>query len=85
MIPDQARLVLVGQQSFTWNIAAKGPNINLMNNNLTANKKSEIEYETVLGTVAMNAGTHYWEIKIDKFVELDDIIIGVSRKDVDIR
>jgi hypothetical protein len=32
-------LVLVGQRSFTWDLNAKGPNINLLNNNLTANKK----------------------------------------------
>lgn len=57
----------------------------MLNNNCTANKKSEIEYETVLGTVTMSTGTHYWEIKIEKFVELDDIIIGVARKDIDIR
>jgi hypothetical protein len=43
-----------------------------------------VEYETVLGTIAINSGRHYWEIKIDKFVELDDIIIGVSQKGMDI-
>lgn len=77
-IPDGAKLVLVGKQSFTWDINAKGDNIQLLNNNLTANKKVEVEYETVLGTIEISSGMHYWEIKIDKFVELDDIIIGVS-------
>jgi len=33
----------------------------------------------------MSEGRHYWEIKIDKFVELDDIIIGVSLKGMDMR
>jgi hypothetical protein len=33
----------------------------------------------------MSTGKHYWEIKIDKFVEQDDIIIGVSLKGIDIR
>ena len=84
-IPHEARLVLVGQQSFTWNINAKGPNIKLFSGNLTANKKSEAEYEAVLGTVPIGSGVHYWEIKIDKFVEQDDIIIGVVQKGVDIR
>ena len=84
-IPHEAKLVFVGQQSFTWNINAKGPSINLLNNNLTANKKSEAEYETVLGTVAISSGVHYWEIKIEKFVELDDIIIGVVQSGVDVR
>jgi len=68
----------VGKQSFTWDPIAKGRNILLLNHNLTANKRVEVEYETVLGTIEINQGIHYWEIKIDKFVELDDIIIGVS-------
>lgn len=84
-IPDNAKLVLVGQRSFTWDLNAKGPNINLLNNNLTANKKQEVDYETVLGSISINSGTHYWEIKIEKFVELDDIIVGVSQKGMDIR
>ena len=84
-IPDEAQLVLVGQRSFTWDLNNKGPNINLLNNNLTANKKQEVDYETVLGSIQISSGTHYWEIKIEKFVELDDIIIGVSLKGMDIR
>lgn len=74
-------MVLVGQRSFTWDLNNKGPNIELINDNLTANKKSEVEYETVLGNIQINSSSsvrHYWEIKIDKFVDLDDIIIGVS-------
>jgi hypothetical protein len=60
----------------------------LINDNLTANKKQEVEYETVLGSISINSNhsvRHYWEIKIDKFVELDDIIVGVSQKGMDIR
>jgi tripartite motif-containing protein 9/67 len=78
----------VGQRSFTWDLNNKGPNIELINDNLTANKKSEVEYETVLGNIQINSSSsvrHYWEIKIDKFVDLDDIIIGVSQKGMDIR
>ena len=74
--------------SFTWDLNNKGPNIELLNDNLTANKKQEVEYETVLGSISINSAQsirHYWEIKIDKFVELDDIIIGVSLKGMDIR
>jgi hypothetical protein len=32
-------LTLVGKKSFTWDPQAKGANINLLNGNLTANKK----------------------------------------------
>ena len=42
-------------------------------------------YETILGTVSMSSGTHYWEITIDKFVDLDDIIIGVVGKGYNVR
>jgi len=38
-----------------------------------------------LGSIAIGSGRHYWEIKIDKFVDLNDIIIGVSLKGMDIR
>ena len=57
----------------------------MLNNNLTANKKSEAEYETVLGNVPIKEGVHYWEIKIEKFVELDDVIIGVVQQGVDLK
>ena len=57
----------------------------MLNNNLTANKKSEAEYETVLGNVPIKDGVHYWEIQIEKFVELDDVIIGVVQQGVDIK
>ena len=83
-IPDGAKLVLVGKRSFTWDPNAKGPTINLLNGNLTANKKQEVDYQTVLGSIDISSGVHYWEIKIEKFVELDDIIIGVSQKGIDL-
>lgn len=76
----------MGQQSFTWNHVSKGPNITLSNSNLTANKKQiEADYEAVVGSIAFSSGRYYWEIKVDKFVEQDDIIIGVVNKSVDIR
>jgi tripartite motif-containing protein 9/67 len=46
---------------------------------LTANKKIEIDFETVLATVGFNSGRHYWEIKLDTFVEMEDIFVGVAR------
>lgn len=42
-------------------------------------------YETVLGSVSLSSGTHYWEIIIEKFVEIDDIIIGVSLQGMDLK
>jgi tripartite motif-containing protein 9/67 len=74
----------VGKRTFAWDPNAKGPNINLLNGNLTANKKQAEDYQTVLGTVEISSGKHYWEVKIEKFVEIDDIIIGISQKGIDI-
>ena len=55
----------------------------MLNYNLTANKKAQVEFENVFGTVTMTTGVHYWEITIDKIVENDDIIIGIAQKGVD--
>ena len=35
-IPDQAHLVLVGQQNFIWDIDYKGPNVKISKNGLQA-------------------------------------------------
>lgn len=32
----------------------------------------------------MNTGSYYWEIKIQKFVDEEDIFIGVAKKDIDL-
>jgi tripartite motif-containing protein 9/67 len=52
---------------------------------LTANKKYEIDYQTVLGTVGFSSGSgghsrHYWEIKLDTFVDMEDIVVGIARR-----
>jgi hypothetical protein len=55
-----------------------------MNNALTANKKFEINFETVLATIGFSEGRHYWEIKLDTFVDMEDIFIGVARRSIDL-
>jgi tripartite motif-containing protein 9/67 len=32
----------------------------------------------------MSSGKHYWEIKIDKFVDEEDLFIGIARKEIDL-
>ncbi len=61
----------------------------MLNNCLTANKKYEIDYETVLGTVGFSNGSgghskHYWEIKLDTFVDIEDIFIGIAKRNIDL-
>lgn len=88
-IPNNAQLVLLGQKSFTWDLNYKGTNIQLQNNSLTANKKYEIDYETVLANIGFSSGSggtsrHYWEIKLDTFVDMEDIFVGIARRNVDL-
>lgn len=56
----------------------------MLNNCLTANKKFEIDFETVLANVGFSSGRHYWEIRLDTFVEMEDIFIGVARRNIDL-
>jgi tripartite motif-containing protein 9/67 len=83
-IPDGAKLILMGQKSFTWDINNIGANIQLSNNNLTANKKKEQDFETVLATEGFSSGSHYWELKIDTFVDLEDLYVGIAKKNTDL-
>jgi len=98
-IPHGAQLALLGQKTFTWDLNYKGSNIQvgtlynlslqLLNNCLTANKKYEIDFETVLGTVGFSSGSgghsrHYWEIKLDTFVDMEDIFIGIAPRNVEL-
>ena len=54
--------------------------MSLRNNNLTAIRSSSnnSDYEPVFGTTSMQSGRSYWEIRIDKYVEHHDIILGIS-------
>ncbi len=70
--------------TFYWDPNKKGKSITLSNSNFSANKKGEADYQTVLGTLAMSSGKHYWEIKIDKFVDEEDLFIGIARKEIDL-
>jgi len=58
--------------------------LQLLNNCLTANKKYEIDYETVLANVGFNQGKHYWEIKLDTFIDMEDIFVGVASRNTNL-
>lgn len=32
----------------------------------------------------MSSGKNYWEIRLDNYVEEDDIFIGIARKEMDL-
>eukprot|EP01017_Pseudomicrothorax_dubius_P049567 TRINITY_DN9234_c0_g1_i1.p1 TRINITY_DN9234_c0_g1~~TRINITY_DN9234_c0_g1_i1.p1 ORF type:complete len:333 (+),score=89.79 TRINITY_DN9234_c0_g1_i1:26-1024(+) len=84
-IPDNGNLILLVQTIFSLDPTIRGEGIKLSNNNLTANKNGgDVDFQTVLGSIPMNSGRYYWEIKIDKFVDEEDLFIGVARKEVDL-
>lgn len=82
-IPHGALLLLVGQ-TFSWDLNRKGSNITLLNNKLTANKKQETSFETVLANIFFENGSHYWEITVDTFIDMEDIYIGICKKNVNL-
>ena len=74
--------MLVSENLF-WDPATKGQGIKLSNANLTLNKIGEVEdYQLVIGNISFSEGKHYWEIKIDKYLEEYDILIGVASKNI---
>ena len=38
----------------------------------------------MLASVGFNNGRHYWEIKLDTFVEMEDIFVGIARRNIDL-
>eukprot|EP01017_Pseudomicrothorax_dubius_P026543 TRINITY_DN2971_c0_g2_i13.p1 TRINITY_DN2971_c0_g2~~TRINITY_DN2971_c0_g2_i13.p1 ORF type:complete len:353 (-),score=65.49 TRINITY_DN2971_c0_g2_i13:1-1059(-) len=83
-IPDGANLLLLVQTIFAWDPSHKGSGIKLSNNNLTANKNGDVDYQTALGSVGFSSGRHYWELKIDKFVDEEDLFVGVARRNINL-
>lgn len=83
-IPDNSKLILIAQTTFFFDPSAKASGIKLSNNNLSAYKNGESDYQTVLGNLALSSGRNYWEIKIDKFVDEEDIFLGIARKNLNL-
>ena len=83
-----ARLVVirgVKRQRFAWKEDKKGGNLVLSNNKMTATKQAGDNYETVLGSLVLNSGRHYWEVTIDCFMEEEDFFIGVAAEGIPLR
>lgn len=83
-LPEDALIVVIGQKTFSWDPARKGADIELTNTNTTANKKQIQDYESVLATAGFSTGRHYWEIRIDAMIDLEDIFIGIATHDINL-
>lgn len=73
---------MVGQKTFKWDLTRKGSNITLLSGQYTALKNPDNTYETVLADINFESGSHYWEIKIDHFIDVEDIFIGITKRDI---
>jgi hypothetical protein len=60
----------------TWNPADKGANILLSNGNLTAEANLNYAMDSVRATESKSSGKHYWEVRVDDF--MNDVRIGVG-------
>ncbi|OMJ80874.1 hypothetical protein SteCoe_18777 [Stentor coeruleus] len=82
---SHTKLIGITKQSFTWDIKAKSPNIELLDDLLTIRKKddSEISYDSIFGNVELNTGVQEWDIKMDFMIQYDEeeeVCIGVATK-----
>ncbi len=82
-LPNNAKLVMIAKETFTWDPRKKHPNIILSNSNLNANKTRSETFQNVFGGLEMSSGRYYWEIKILKLTKIEyieELYIGICRK-----
>jgi hypothetical protein len=36
----------------------------------------------VLANIGFDSGTHYWEVTVDAFVDIEDIYVGIAKHNV---
>lgn len=77
-IKKNTKFIALLRQNFYWNEIRKAANLEISNSGLTALKKTEDEFETVLANIKLISGSYSWEIKVDLLVDDDDIFIGVA-------
>ena len=41
-----------------------------------------MSYESVLANISFDSGSHYWEVIVDQFIDMEDLYIGIAKKNV---
>ncbi|CAG9313725.1 unnamed protein product [Blepharisma stoltei] len=81
-LKSHSTFIALLRQNLYWNENKKAANIEISNNGMTASKKTEEEFETVLCNMCLSSGLCTWEVKVDLIVDDDDIFIGVADENV---
>jgi hypothetical protein len=73
----------MGTRSYAFSQQLKGPNISLSNKGMTAAcVHSQNSYSSVLTDMSFSAGRHYWEVRLDHYVDVEDIFVGIAKPSV---
>ncbi|CAG9324473.1 unnamed protein product [Blepharisma stoltei] len=81
-LKSNSTFIALLRQNFYFNENKKANNIEISNNCLTASKKTEEEFETVLCNISLSSELYTWEMTIDLIVDDDDVFIGVADENV---
>lgn len=67
--------------NFTFDAKSAQAPLTLSRGNMTVSSTS-VDNHTVLGTVGLSQGIHYWEVVVDKVENNPDPAFGIARLDV---
>jgi len=68
-----------GHQSFTWDPERKHSGLMLLNDNRTVRAVNSNQYKTCYADMCMESGEYYWEVRVDNYVNEEDVFLGVAR------
>lgn len=72
---------------FNWNILKSSKGFEFSNNNRIAELKGNnfgSSYHMIMGANELNKGLNYWEILLDNISILENVLIGVVNKDINL-
>jgi hypothetical protein len=70
----------MGTRSYAFSQQLKGPSISLSNKGMTAEcTYSSHNYSSVMTDMSFSSGRHYWEVRLDNYVDVEDIFVGIAK------